>query len=809
MSTDSKAIKPQSTQRAWSVVTRNASGALCLPSRRDVMEIARHFSAGYDAWMPSVPEGRLNVLVSVVPLGLSSSSFLDPALKYRAISMPPRWGGELRVSQVRRSVCLICALCALCALCGLISAPLSAANINDDVAKYINAPRAFPTWEQTKPIDGSLVEVDVIHRTAIVREDGSDTLHAVTMPANGVISRIGVWSDLRDVPLGTHGRWYLLPDKRGALTQLGAFHDDATLSARENVRFRVEAIDAASSTISIQPMKGDQPAAGATKIALKTDQYTRFRKGNADAKFADVAVGDLLTLNRSGDSAAHRASEVWIGADAQTRAVEGQLKAHLEFLKVRGLPAWVEAIDGKNLVLTPFAASPADLLAIMKLADIKPEEWAKGGRGTAGTVVANQELRSYNPPVDREWGRWVDWQPVESHGIGHGGHRWTVTVNHLLEGFRPGEVVRVFARDNWKVEDMPFGEGIYDHVWESPEIDPGAYPYRTDFCNDHLPWYKLQPGRLPPGESAHQRWGDLIELAADGRSGRFRDELTVKNAAFTVPPWATAWSQGSEGLLSDIPLGTRCRFAFHQDAGGAFTVASQVHDEFTVQKQRRLTARVIAVRADRGEVHVAWQLPKEQNYDGDSVTPPDTGSAILPVDADTKLWRGEQSVALAELKSGDVLLMNRTGGTTTTLPRCTGLWIGDDTIKALAERQHQKHEQDLRRLGIPALVEKIDGRLITMMVIGADREAFKGRLGDDPWGKQVHLQVVDERLKPRGAPQAMGFNNNIPEHATYGCYGASGRHWVFDNGDKPMPDGLVAGGWIRVFNHGWALPAAQ
>jgi hypothetical protein len=80
--------------------------------------------------------------------------------------------------------------CALSVLCVPVLPSLTAANINDHVPKYVNAPRAFPTWGSAKPIDGALVEADVIHRTAIVREDGSGKLHAVTMPANGVVSRL-------------------------------------------------------------------------------------------------------------------------------------------------------------------------------------------------------------------------------------------------------------------------------------------------------------------------------------------------------------------------------------------------------------------------------------------------------------------------------------------------------------------------------------------------------------------------------------------------------------------------------------------
>ena len=167
---------------------------------------------------------------------------------------------------------LVLNLCVLGALSVPVMPMLSAANINDDVAKYVNAPRTFPTWESAKPIDGSLVEVDVIHRTGIFREDGSGTLRTFVMPANGVVGRLGAEGDLRDVPLGTHGRFYLLPDKRGALAQLGAFLDDASQNQRSGVTLTVVAVDVANGRITVQPFRVGGPISEKDRFDLITDR---------------------------------------------------------------------------------------------------------------------------------------------------------------------------------------------------------------------------------------------------------------------------------------------------------------------------------------------------------------------------------------------------------------------------------------------------------------------------------------------------------------------------------------------------------
>ena len=44
---------------------------------------------------------------------------------------------------------------------------------------------------------------------------------------------------------------------------------------------------------------------------------------------------------------------------------------------------------------------------------------------------------------------------------------------------------------------------------DAPKTDP-RYPFRTDFANADLPWYKLKPGEFPPHHSDRRIGGELV-----------------------------------------------------------------------------------------------------------------------------------------------------------------------------------------------------------------------------------------------------------------------------------------------------------
>ena len=195
-------------------------------------------------------------------------------------------------------------------------------------------------------------------------------------------------------------------------------------------------------------------------------------------------------------------------------------------------------MEGKKLTVTLLSGQKADLEALFKEDHIDPAQWAKEHRRVEA-VVANEELRSYNPPVDRQGSRVVEYQSIPTEGFGCGGVRWVIEPELLLEGFRKGRIIRLFVHPAWPVKDMPFGESLYDEsfVAELIERNPNYYPYRTDFANKQLPWYQLKPGEFPPHYSEHRIVGELVQVDKVHRSGQFRSEGTNDLVSFTLPPF--------------------------------------------------------------------------------------------------------------------------------------------------------------------------------------------------------------------------------------------------------------------------------
>ena len=145
---------------------------------------------------------------------------------------------------------------------------------------------------------------------------------------------------LADIPLGTRCHFHLYQDAKGAFTQASLVTDDFSWLALNFITYRIESLDLANGVFEaarqIPPpfnYNGDKvsvPDLG--HGILHVDAETRVWKGGQPAKVSDLAVGDALTINFTGESAdtAFRCREIYIGAESQTFATEAQEQKHAD-----------------------------------------------------------------------------------------------------------------------------------------------------------------------------------------------------------------------------------------------------------------------------------------------------------------------------------------------------------------------------------------------------------------------------------------------------------------------------------------------
>jgi hypothetical protein len=511
-----------------------------------------------------------------------------------------------------------------------------------------------------------LEEVDFIHRTGRFRDVQRGGLTDFILLPSAAVHARNAEADLRDLPSGTAYEFTLRPDADGRFNRVVSLRDRFTIDARQGITYRVDAVNATAGTFQVSPRGGQGAPGPAVPKSLRVTKQTRIHKGDKVITLADMTIGDDILVNLDGGNPG-ACTDIWVGLEARKRATEEQRRQFAAFVKARGLAGRVGHTGGQTITVWLFG-DPETFAAT----------WAKDfvvGR-TVNVVVANEELRTWNPPVDHERAQVVEVRMASPIEPGFSGARLTVTVNHMLEGFRKGRVVRVFG-SGWRLVDQPFGEQLFHYgarsfppdLGENPTKEyPDQYPFRTDFGNDRLPWYRLTPGVAPPQDSEHRVFGELLAVGADHRSGRFRPEGAREEVDFALIPGAAVRSLNTDATLADVPLGTRCRFHLYQDDTGAFRRASFVTDE-------------VSDFIKNGVLIAARQPPGVKNDQGDPEQPPDVGRALLRVGPDTRLWMADKPVALTTLAVGDLLLVNRTGDRPGQLSRCTHIWVGVDTHK--------------------------------------------------------------------------------------------------------------------------------
>ena len=273
-----------------------------------------------------------------------------------------------------------------------------------------------------------------------------------------------------------------------------------------------------------------------------------------------------------------------------------------------------------------------------------------------------------------------------------------------------------------------------------------------------------------------------------------------------MPPIGTVMVLGAEGELRDVPLGTRCRFFLHQDDRGAFTRAAVISDEFTRLAGDDLTYRIEATMLGEGLIRLATQHAPVKNEKEERIRPPDFGHGDFAVDDRTRVWKDDKPATLRDLAVGAELLVNTTGRTATSRGVCTEIWAGTETHRRATERQRATHNALLKRRGLPARIDGVEGKRLTITFLSGSRKDFPALLDGDPNGGSVYALPADEDLRPSvGTVVKLAYLAHLPEGDTAGTYGCSGVRWLIE--PPELPEGFRPGRILRVFKEGWPIKA--
>ncbi len=144
--------------------------------------------------------------------------------------------------------------------------------------------------------------------------------------------------------------------------------------------------------------------------------------------------------------------DLWLDAESRAVAAARQRETHLRRMRHYWLPGWVDHVEqhpgaGGVLTITLFGGMDESLYAHLA-------RQAELGHGGASVAVAEDTLRSWWQDHDKKGGRVLEAQRQPDPPPGSSGLVVKITVGEMLEGYRPGHCVRVYA-NGWLNSKLP------------------------------------------------------------------------------------------------------------------------------------------------------------------------------------------------------------------------------------------------------------------------------------------------------------------------------------------------------------------
>lgn len=366
-------------------------------------------------------------------------------------------------------------------------------------------PGKFPSTDLAKSYRGELVFVDHVNRRGSLRLhiDGvykEISPHPFAMLPYGMIYFRGAPAQLEDIPLGTvmYGRFYLPPEPATSVVPIVKqarpgqprenhailLEDGPSLCLREGKAWKLREVEIKDNeghlTATLKRADGGEGLGGEHQFTI--DGSTRVWRGrellgiedlvsegtwpaDGSKKFDDRFIHLALAWHPRYLYQQFHVSDLWLDDDAIKVATERQRQRHIRHIRLRWMPGKIDAIEYRDfgdavVTATLFGGMDQSLYDEFQL-----------GTG-AKMAAAENTLRTWWPNHDGMDGKIshvkkMDGQPE----LGSSGLQVKVTMPLILEGFRPGRIVRIRLQD-WPNVKPPIEERIrsLEDRWPSPDL---------------------------------------------------------------------------------------------------------------------------------------------------------------------------------------------------------------------------------------------------------------------------------------------------------------------------------------------------
>ena len=410
----------------------------------------------------------------------------------------------MNMSLVRSSSFVVLGLLGVCAF----AANEAPGTKNQEQASGPYRPEAgkFPELAKAHTYRGELVFVDHVNRRGSVRVLGVGVFrrndpHPFALLPYGMVRYHGAPAELRDIPLGTilHVTAYLPPDPKLSSVPvlpvdnkdrdanhyrgIGVFpaenhvlllEDEPSYCQRMGLAWKLKGVDlekpAAPIIATLEPKQGGDGKA--TEQKLTFDAATRIWRGREALSVADLIAegkksldGQPLQLGLTwkpcpdGIFLRLHISDIWLDDASLQRAAQNQTETHKAFIRSRWMPAFVERVEyGKfgraKVTVTLFGGMDPSLYADFEKGKPALINAAENTLKHAGGHYGPAHMASKGPIAE------VVKLPGDAP-MGSSGIQVTVETDLIIEGIRPGKVVRIRAAV-WPAVDLPREEYLGD-----------------------------------------------------------------------------------------------------------------------------------------------------------------------------------------------------------------------------------------------------------------------------------------------------------------------------------------------------------